>query len=342
MKKIITAFLLGTLLISCGKSEEKKEVLHIFNWTQYIPQSVYEDFTKETGIKVVEDVFSSNEEMYAKIKAGAKGYDILVPSQDYVEILKKDGLIAPIDKSKIETYKNISKIALEKLESFDPTHEYAIPFAMGATGIIVNKKYVTEDVIDFSIFQNEKYKGRMTMLDDMRQVMTSALLTLGYSQDSRDPEELKQAKDLITTWKKNIAKFDSESFGKGFANEEYYVVHGYTDNVYRELTPEQKNQTVFVIPEKGGLSYIDSFVIPKTAKNPEAALKFMEYIHRPEVYAKIADTIGIPSINTEAMKLMQTVPVYQIENLKNTETIKDIGEGLTLQQKYWEEILISN
>lgn len=342
MKKIVTVLLLGLFLIACGKVEKKEETLYIFNWTQYIPQSIYDDFTKETGIKVVEDVFSSNEEMYAKIKAGATGYDILVPSQDYVEILKNDGLLIKIDKTKIETYKNISKVALEKLKSVDSQNDYAIPFAMGATGIIINKKYIKEEVKDFSIFQNEKNAGKMTMLDDMRQVMTSALIILGYKQDSTNPEELQKAKELILSWKKNIAKFDSESFGKGFANGEYYAVHGYTDNVYRELTDEQKKDTLFVIPKKGGLSYIDSFVIPKTSKNAEVAIKFIAYIHRPDVYAKLADEIGIPSINVEGAKLMKTSPVYEIVDLKDTSTIQDIGEALTIQQKYWEEILVSN
>lgn len=341
MKKLITLVLFVTLLISCGKGEKGQEKLYIFNWTQYIPQSIYDDFTKETGIKVVEDVFSSNEEMYAKIKAGATGYDILIPSQDYVDILIRDSFLEKIDKNKISTFENISEIALNKMKKIDVNNEYAIPFAMGATGIIINKKYIKEDVNDFSIFQNEKYKGKMTILNDMRQVMTSALLILGYNQNTTDENELKEAKELINTWKKNIAKFDSVSFGKGFSNEAFYVVHGYTDNVYRELTDEQKKITKFIIPKKGGLSYIDSFVIPKTAKNKDAAIKFIEFIHRPDIYGKLADEIGIPSINIEGEKLMKTKPAYKIEDLRDTSTIEDIGTSLNIQQKYWMEIQVS-
>ncbi|MGL4391859.1 MAG: extracellular solute-binding protein, partial [Fusobacteriaceae bacterium] len=177
MKKILVVLASIFLLISCGGNSAKKSdnTLYVFNWLEYIPAEIYFDFTKETGIKVVEDVFASNEEMYAKIKAGATGYDLLVPSQDYVEILKNDNMIQKIDKSKISTYKNIAPVALDKLSKIDPSHEYAIPFVMGSTAIIVNTKYVKNYPEDFSIFTRADLKGRMTLLNDMRQVMTSAL-----------------------------------------------------------------------------------------------------------------------------------------------------------------------
>ncbi|MGL4393480.1 MAG: extracellular solute-binding protein, partial [Fusobacteriaceae bacterium] len=247
--------------------------------------------------------------------------------------------IQKIDKSKISTYKNIAPVALDKLSKIDTSHEYAIPFVMGSTAIIVNTKYVKNYPEDFSIFTRVDLKGRMTLLNDMRQVMTSALLTLGYKQNSVNPVELEAASKLINSWKKNIAKFDSESFGKSFLSEEYYVVHGYTDNVSRDLTDEQRKTTKFIIPKKGGLSYVDSFVIPKTAKNVENAIKFIEYIHRPEVYAKLADKIKVPSINIPAEKLMKSAPIYKISDLKNTTIIEDIGDALPVQQKYWEKIL---
>lgn len=343
MKKIITLLSLIILFTACGgnNAEKEKNQLYIYSWADFIPREVYEKFEKETGIKVVEDIYSSNEEMYAKLKAGANGYDILLPSTDYVEILNKEGMIEHLNKDKISTFKNIDPEVLKKVQYFDPDNSLSIPYAMGATGIIVNKKYIKNYPKDFSIYLREDFKGKMTLLDDMREVMTSALLTLGYKADTTNEEEIKAAAELVKKWKKNIIKFDSESFGKGFATGEFYVVHGYSDNVYRELDDEQKKNTEFIIPEKGGTSYIDSFVITKNSKNMDNAYKFLEFIHRPDIYAKIADTLEIPSINIPAKKLMKSKPLYEISDLKNTEILKDIKDSLQLQNKYWQNILVA-
>ncbi|MGL4254144.1 MAG: extracellular solute-binding protein [Fusobacteriaceae bacterium] len=345
MKKIFMLLALPFLFLACGdkengaKKEEKK--LYIYAWADFIPKSVYQEFEKETGIKIIEDIYSSNEEMFAKLKAGAKGYDILMPSTDYVEILNNEGMIEHLDKSKISTLENIDPIVFEKVQYFDKENVMSVPYAMGATGIIVNKKYVKDYPRDFSIYLREDLKGRMTLLDDMREVMTSALLTLGYEAETTVESEVAQAAELVKKWKKNIVKFDAESFGKGFATGEFYVVHGYSDNVYRELDDEQRENTDFIIPEKGGVSYIDSLVVTKGSKNLENAYKFLEFIHRPEVYASIADELEIPSINIPAKELMETTPLYQIEDLKNTEILRDIKDALPIQNKYWQQILVA-
>ncbi|MGL6064632.1 MAG: extracellular solute-binding protein [Fusobacteriaceae bacterium] len=343
MKKLIALLSLLLLFVACGEnsSEKEKNQLYIYSWADFIPRQIYEKFEKETGIKIIEDIYSSNEEMYAKLKAGASGYDILLPSTDYVEILNKEGMIEKLDKSKISTFKNIDPEVLKKVQYFDPDNSLSIPYAMGATGIIVNKKYINNYPRDFSIYLREDFKGKMTLLDDMREVMTSALLTLNYKADTTNEEEIKEAAELIKKWKKNIVKFDSESFGKGFATEEFYVVHGYSDNVYRELDEEQRKNTEFIIPEKGGTSYIDSFVITKNSKNMDNAYKFLEFIHRPDVYAEIADILEIPSINIPAKEIMKTQPLYEISDLKNTEILRDIKDSLQLQNKYWQNILIA-
>lgn len=345
MKKLITLLSLTFLLFACGDKDSAKKnddnKLYVYAWADFIPKEVYEKFEKETGIKVVEDIYSSNEEMFAKLKAGAKGYDILMPSTDYVEILNNEGMIEHLDKSKISTFENIDPIVLEKVQYFDKDNVMSIPYAMGATGIIVNKEKVKDYPRDFSIYQRNDLKGRMTLLDDMREVMTSALLTLGYKQDTTNEKEVAEAAELVKQWKKNIVKFDAESFGKGFSTGEFWVVHGYADNVYRELDDEQRENTDFIIPEKGGVSYIDSLVITKDSKNKENAYKFLEFIHRPEIYAEIADILEIPSINIPAKGKMETTPLYEIEDLKNTEILRDVKNALPIQNKYWQQVLVA-
>lgn len=341
MKKIISLLAMIFLLVSCGDKNNNENVLYIYGWADYIPKEAYEQFEKETGIKVVEDIYSSNEEMFTKLKAGGKGYDIVMPSADYVEIMMKENMIDKLDKEKLSNLENLDKMPLEKLQYFDPNNDYEVPYLMGATIIAVNKKYVKDFPRDYSIYDREDLKGRMTLLDDMREVMTSSLNMLGYPQTVEDEKVIAQAADKIKAWKKNIAKFDSESFGKGFASGDFWVVQGYPDNIFRELDKKDRENVELIIPEKGGTAYVDSFVILKDAPHKEAAYKFINFILRPDVYAKIADTLETPSINVPARELMTVEPLYQISDLENTQVLKDIHSTLDLQNKYWQEILIS-
>ncbi len=333
----------------------------------------------------MEDIYSTNEEMFTKLKAGATGYDLVMPSPDYVEIMINEGMLDKIDKSKISTFDNLDKSILQKLTVFDQNNDYTVPYAVSATLIAVNTKYVKDYPRDYTIYDREDLKGKMTLLDDMREVMGSALSMCGYPQtvadekafkeaeakinswkkniakfdsesdDMRevmgsalsmcgypqtvaDEKAFKEAEAKINSWKKNIAKFDSESFGKNFASEDFWVVQGYGENIYMELTEEQKATTDFIVPEKGGLFSLDAFVVLKAAPNKEAAHKFMEYIHKPEVYAMIADYLVLPSINVPARELTKEKPLFNIEDLEKCQLLRDTTATLPMQNKYWEKI----
>ena len=308
MKKIFLFFLAILMLVSCGDSKDEN-TLYVYSWADYIPQFVYEDFENETGIKVIEDIYSSNEEMYTKIKAGGEGYDIIMPSSDYYEIMMKENMLAKLDKSQLENIENIDDTYMAQLRKFDPENDYGVPYMRGITCIAVNTKFVKDYPKDYTIYDREDLAGRMTLLD----------------------------------WKKNIAKFDSESYGKGFANGDFWVVQGYPDNIYRELSEEDRKNVDFIIPPGDqGYSSIDSFVVLKDSKNFENAMKFINYIHRPDVYAKISDFIEIPSINKGADGLVTKKPLYDVEKTKDAQLLIDIGDKLNIQNKYWQEILIAN
>lgn len=342
MKKILLLLTLAFTLISCGKSSKDENTLYIYGWADYIPKETYQAFEKETGIKVIEDIYSSNEEMFTKLKAGGAGYDIVLPSADYTEIMMKEKMIDKLDKSKLSTLKNIDPLVLEKLQYFDKNNDYEVPYVMGATVIAVNKDYVKDYPRDYSIYNRSDLKGRMTLLDDMREVMTSALAMNGKDQTTSNEKDIADAAEMVKGWKKNIAKFDSESFGKGFASGDFWVVQGYPDNIFRELDADERKKVDFIIPEKGGTAYVDSFVILSNAPHKENAYKFIEFIHRPEIYAQLADILETPSINVPARELMEVEPLFQIEDLKNTQVLKDIHDTLDLQNKYWQEILIAD
>ena len=342
MKKIFLMLLSIFTLISCGESRDEN-TLYVYSWADYIPQFVYSDFEAETGIKVVEDIYSSNEEMYTKIKAGGEGYDIIMPSADYYEIMMKEDMLAKLDKTQLENIQYIDDVYMAKLREFDPENDYGVPYMRGITCIAVNKKFVKDYPKDYTIYNREDLAGRMTLLDDMREVLVPALALNGYKQDADSVEAMDKAKATILDWKKNIAKFDSESYGKGFANGDFWVVQGYPDNIYRELSEEDRENVDFIIPPgEQGYSSIDSFVILKDSKNYDKALQFINYIHRPDVYAKISDAIEIPSINLKADKLVTRKPLYDVSKTKDAQLLRDIGDKLDIQNKYWQEILIAN
>lgn len=338
MKKIIFILLTSLMIVACG-SKNGENTLYVYSWADYIPTEIYENFEKETGIKIVEDIYSSNEEMYTKIKAGGDGYDIIIPSSDYLEIMSNQDMLEKLDASKLVGIQNIDEIAINKLGKLS---DFGVPYMMIPTVIAVNKKEVKDYSRDYSIFEREDLKGRMTLLDDMREVITAALGVNGYKQDDASELAMEKAKQTILSWKKNIVKFDAESFGKGFANGDFVVVQGYPDNIISELSEEQMKNTDFIVPPKGGLSAIDSFAILKNAKNKENAYKFISYILKPEVSAQISNTFQIPSINKEARKIEDFTPIYDFADLERTQNLVDIKEKLDIQNKYWQSILIGD
>jgi spermidine/putrescine transport system substrate-binding protein len=339
MKKIpVLGLLLAALLLAggCGKEARK---LNFYNWVTYIPDEVIQAFEKQTGIEVVLEEFASNEEMYAKIKAGGAGYDVTIPSGDFVSIMIREGMLEEIDLSRVPNFKYIDPEFLAKIE-FDPGNRYSVPFFAGAAGITVNTKEVPHFEKSWKIFYREDLQGRMTMLDDMREVMGDALKFLGYSVNTKSPGELEEAKKVVSLWRDRIVKFDAETFGPAFANGEFWVVQGYVENVFTELDEAMAENAEFFIPEEGGPMYLDSMVILKGAKNIDAAYAFIDFIQRPEINAQIADYLTIPSLNVQARKLMKEEPAYSYEDLKRCEFKEDLGGDVKLYDEIWHEIRI--
>jgi len=342
---IVAAVALAVLgLAGCsGKSQAKSNKLYIFNWTYYTPDSVIEKFEKEYGVDVVYDSFASNEEMFAKLKAGGANYDICFPSGDYVSIMIKEGMLAKIDHKALKNYGNIAPEVLAKC-SFDPGNEYSIPYYMGAAGIAVNTKKVPNFEKSWSIFSRKDLAGKMIMLDDMREVMGDALKYLGYSVNSTKQEEIDKAEKLINdTWKPNLLKFDAEAFAKNFASGEVWVAQGYAESIYAEVDKDKHQDIAFFIPQEGGPSYIDSMVILKNSKNADLAMKFIDFIHRPEIYAEFCDYFGFPATaNTPARSLKKGPSYYTTESLAPCELKEDVGADLEKYNKAWQTIKVGD
>jgi spermidine/putrescine transport system substrate-binding protein len=331
---IILAVPMALLLVitSCGPR------LKIYNWTYYTPDTVIEKFEKEFKVRVHYDQFASNEELYAKLKTGGGGYDIIFPSGDYVSIMIQQDMLEKLDKSKLPNLQHIDPAVLHRA-TYDPAMDYAVPYFYGAAGIIVNTAKVPEFERSWSIFSRPDLRNRVTMLDDMREVMGGALAYLGHSINTKDPAHIAAAKDLINnSWKPNLTKFDAESFGKGYANGDFWVVHAYAEVVFEEIEGNEQliNDTVFFFPEEGGASFIDNMCILKGSKNIDLAHKFIDFIHRPEIYAEFADTFSIPATaNIPARHHKTGHSLYSIEDITSAELLHDLGPALDLYNDAW-------
>ena len=353
MKKIVLLIGILLLILACGKKENSDNAqnngskeLNIYTWTYFIPEEVIADFQKETGIKVNLSYYDSNDVMMTKLMSGAKGFDIISPSTDYVDILIKSELIEKLDKSKLKNiYDNLDpELKLNELSViYDQGLEYSIPYTYSATGIAVNKKFMKDYPQTFDIFSQSQYKGKMTMLDDGREVLGATLQFLGYSSDSVNDVELEAAKNKLIEWKKNLAKFDATAFGKSVATGEFYAAHGYAENVYGELDESEYENFDYFIP-KGAMMYIDSMAIVKGAPNMENAYKFLEFLYRPENFVKVYEQFKAPSVIKGIEEKSNVKPIVKanqvVENAKLPGALSD--EAKEKHDKIWNEVKLSN
>jgi spermidine/putrescine transport system substrate-binding protein len=349
VKRSIAALLIAAVALAgfsgCSKKAQAPKKLYIYNWAYYIPSDVLKDFEKANNCEIVYEEFDSNETMYQKISAGGSGYDIVFPGADYASIMIKKGLLEKLEKSKLPNIANIDP-AISAKKAFDPQDDYCVPYFLGAAGVMVNKEKVKNYEKSWNIFARKDLKGRMTLLDDVREVFGGALVYDGLSGNSTNQADIDKAKKTIESWKANIANFDSSSFGEGFVNGSLDVVHCFAENVWLALDENQaKNEEYadkyeFFIPKEGNVSYMDTMGLLKESKNKDLAYKFINYIHAPETYARIADVIRVPSLNLKARDLVKVKPNYSMEDVLRCELKVDVGDALQLYSNAWESLRI--
>lgn len=335
MKKVLLSLLLIWPMLY-GTSN----VLYVYNWSEYLPQKVIKQFEKETGIKVKYSTYDSNEAMYAKIKTDTKSsYDIIVPSTYFVSKMAKEGLLSPIDKTKIPNFVNLDKTLLYK--PFDPKNDYSIPYLWGSTGVSYNSALLGNGAVtSWADLWNPKYKKSILLTDDLREVFGMSLKVLGYSANDTDPTHIEQAYKKLLTLKPNVKVFNSESPKQVYLSEE--VKLGMNFNGENYMANQESPDLKYVYPKEGIMLWVDSLVIPKNAKNIDNAYKFINFILRPEIGKVISQEIGYASPNTASVKLLpKAVQSNRIiypnaQDLKNSEFQIDIGSAVKVYEKYWE------
>jgi spermidine/putrescine transport system substrate-binding protein len=313
MKKIVA--LLAVLLAAYVPIHAfAADQLHLYNWNNYISDETIKRFEAECKCEVVQTYYSDNEELLAKLAAGAKGYDVLVPTANAVQALIKGGQLLPLDKSKIPNLKNVDPAYLDT--SFDPGNKYSAPYAMSTTIIGYNDVKMKELglptdtwAVIFEPKYLEKVKGRVTVLDSANELFAAALKYLGYSANDVDPKHWDEATALIKKARPYWAAFNASSYIKELTVGNIWLVHGYSNDIFQANQDAQAAKRPFRIlqgvPKEGAVLAVDNMVIHKSAPRPDLALKFINFMLDGRNSADLTNLIGSGNPNMDAQKYIK-------------------------------------
>lgn len=330
------------LLISCsgGAGKPPARMVNLYVWSNYIPDRTLKDFQRATGIHLNYDTYESNEALLQKLQSGLAGYDVIVPSDYMIGILRTQKLLQELNLSKIPNLRNISPRFLNA--PYDPGNRYSVPFLWSTSGIGYNKKKVTDVVDSWSILWDPKYNGRILMLDDMRECFSAALKWKGHSLNSTDPHELEEARQLLMVQKPLLKAYDSSNFDGALLAGDVWLTHAWSGQI--ALAALQDPDLAYVVPKEGGPLAVENFAIPQTADHKNEAYVLINYLLDAKVGGDITNLSRYPNTNEAARayikpEILNNTVIYPDEaTLARCEFISDIGPAYAVLDRYWTEI----
>jgi spermidine/putrescine transport system substrate-binding protein len=320
-----------------------REQLDIYTWTQYIDQELLKTFTAQTGIKVLTDVYDSNEVMLNKLQAGSGGtYSVIYPSDYMVQKMVENGLLTELNHQQIIGLDNLFSRFQNPI--YDPNNRYSIPFCWGTTGLIYNSEIIKTPPEDWDyLWQNqEQLNKRITLLDDVREVMGAVLRMLGYSYNSKNENEIKQAYEKLQVLKPAIAAFDTDAWRNQIVAGDLVLSMCYSSDAVKITQENPKFK--YVVPKSGSSLWTDTIIIPKTAPNPDGAYAWINFILQPEVAVQMSERLWIATPNQAAFELLpkkiqNNTNLFPPESiLVNCERITPLGEIEEVYDRYWTEL----
>jgi putrescine transport system substrate-binding protein len=314
-KTLIALSLTGAI---AGFAQAAEQKVNVYNWSDYIAEDTNANFEKATGIRVVYDVFDSNETLEAKLLSGASGYDVVVPSNQFLSKQIKAGVFQKLDKSKLPNWKNLNPDLMKTLETADPGNMYAFPYMWGTTGIAYNvdkvKAALGVDSIDSwdVIFKPENLKKLsscgVAMLDAPQEIFAAALFYQGMNPNPTSKADIKKAETLLLELRPYITYFHSSKYISDMANGNICVAVGWSGDAFQAQAraEEAKNgvNVAYVIPKEGAASWYDMMAIPADSKNADNALAYLNYLLDPQVIADITDYVAYPNGNLASTPLV--------------------------------------
>lgn len=338
MIKSVFATLLLTFSCAAFASDD---MVNVYAWSGEVPDAVIKQFQKETGIKVNFSTYDSNETLYAKLKAvDNPGYDVIEPSSYYVDRMRKEQMLEPLDKSQIPNIKYLDTEFLN--EPYDPGNQFSMPNLWGVTGIFVNKKYFDPSTIQrWSDLWQPRFDNQLLLLDDVREVIPMTLMSLGYSANDNNAEHIKQAYQQLLKLRQNIKLFVSDAAASIITDEDATVGMTWNGDLYR--AKQSNPNLVFIYPKDGFVIWVDCFAIPKNAPHYKNAVKFINFMMRPDIALQSSMAYFYATPNLAAQKMLPAnirnspiiYPSHDI--LKNGQFQTDLtDQTVALYAQYWE------
>lgn len=317
------------------------EKVVVYNWSEYIPEDVLTDFTEETNIQVEYSTYDNNEMLYSRLKIfKGRGYDVAIPSTYMVDRLASEGLIQPLQPEKLKNFKHIDPSLLGK--TYDSNNKFSVPYLWGSTGIGVNtNKISAKKIARWSDLWNKGLKGQLFLVDDMMDIFRIALKVKGYSINTSDPEEIKQAYDMLHYLLPNIKLFGADIQGEFLDGN---VDLGVVWNGDMLKAKEKKPNLQYIYPKEGANFWMDSFVITAKAQNVDNAHKFIDFMLRPEIAKRCVEELDYATANATGKALLDDAinenaaifpPSYV---LSSAEFPTHNAAAADLYQFYWKEL----
>ncbi len=345
MKYSVATMLVAMLLplAGCKNDAKAQRVVNVYSWSEYLPQEIQDKFTAKTGIKVKLTVYENNEALVDKLQAGVSDFDLVVPSDYTVALLKRRNLLQKIDASKIANWKNLDTHLLG--HEYDPKNEYSIPCFWGTTGIGYNKKAMGT-VDSWQVMFDEKNSGKILMLKDSRECLAAALKLMGKSINEKDPAVLKAAGEMLKAQKKLVKTYNSDDFDQTLGRGDVQLAQGYNGQ-FAKLVATDKEKFAYVVPKEGGTMWIDSFCIPAKAKNAAEAHELLNFLLDPEIGAELVNKVSYASGNSAARagikpEILNDPAIYPPDAvIQRCEVMGDLGdETMDVIDKIWEKVMV--
>ncbi|MBO4351745.1 MAG: spermidine/putrescine ABC transporter substrate-binding protein [Proteobacteria bacterium] len=356
VKIILSSFICALILVSLSgcnliKKFKYDSKVYVYNYDNYVDKDVIKQFEDEYKIEVIYNTYDTNEEMLENIQKGDIQYDVICPSDYVIQKMSQNGMLSEIDKSKIPNMRHIDPKYLEKSEGFDPGNKYAIPHFVGTVGIIYNEDMLKEKNLPkptkWADLWNPVYKGEILMQDSMRDADMAALKTLGYSMNTKNPDEIKAATDklieqipLVKAYAvdevRDMMLQKKAAIGMIYSGEYLYIKNALKSKMY-------DFHLEYIIPEEGSNIWIDSWVIPKNAQNKENAEKWIDFMNRPDIAVKNFRFITYPTPNKGAYALVdKEIQLNKVlfpddDQIKNCDVYQYLGEETDkIYEENWE------
>ncbi|QIZ76596.1 extracellular solute-binding protein [Ferrimonas lipolytica] len=342
MNKIKALLITALLAVTATAANAKDNVLYFYNWSEYMPEELLQEFEQETGIKVIYTTYDSNEMMFAKVdQLKGKGYDIVVPSTYYVKKMADAGLLQAVDKTKLSNFKHLDTAMLDK--EYDPNNTYSIPYIWGSTGIgIYTDEIDPTTITSWKDLWDPKWEGQLMLMNDPREVFHMALRILGYSTNSQDPAQIKEAYELLRKLMPNALTFNSDNPGAPYVAGDVSLGMIWNGSTYEAQKEDPAISMIY--PTEGAVFWMDNMSIPVGAENVEAAHKMINFLLRPEIAARVSEEIGYPTANKSAKALMDPdfagnpLVFPSAEVIEAGEFQSDVGDAVQLYSDYWDKL----